>query len=167
SAARATCISAAGRAKASGSAWSTAKPASGRSPSVRAPSLKAPNCPRRRSSPSWSTSKKAAAHAPPAAWFTSLPTPSRVTPACPASTARPSTTRWRLFPPRTREVQLDEKWSFVAKKEKNCDPVDPKDAESGDTCDHTAVEGESRLGLAVVAGEPKLDNSQLIVSQIK
>jgi transposase-like protein len=25
--------------------------------------------------------------------------------------------------PRTREAQLDEKWAFVAKKEKNCDPM--------------------------------------------
>src|SRR5262249_50082501 len=29
--------------------------------------------------------------------------------------------------PETREVQMDEKWSFVAKKEKNCDADDPAD----------------------------------------
>src|SRR5450755_191818 len=31
---------------------------------------------------------------------------------------KPSTTSWWLFPPATREVQLDEKWAFVGKKEK-------------------------------------------------
>ena len=31
------------------------------------------------------------------------------------------------FSPETREVQFDEKWSFVAKKEKHCDPDDPTD----------------------------------------
>src|SRR5215217_4707581 len=167
SAAVATCISAAGRARASGSAWCTAALASGPSPSARAPSLKAPSCPRRRSSPSWSTSKKGAAHAPPAGWFTSGPTPSRATPACPAGTARQSTTRSRLFPPRTREVQLDEKWSFVAKKEKSCDPADPADALLGDRWDHTAVDAESRLVLAVVPGERTLENCQRIVDEVK
>jgi hypothetical protein len=38
---------------------------------------------------------------------------------------RPCTTSWSPFPPRTREVQFDEKWAFVAKKEANCDPTDP------------------------------------------
>ena len=36
---------------------------------------------------------------------------------------------WRLFPPRTREVQLDEKWAFVGKKQAHCDPDDPADAQ--------------------------------------
>jgi hypothetical protein len=27
----------------------------------------------------------------------------------------------------TREVQFDEKWNYVGKKEKNCDPDDPRD----------------------------------------
>jgi hypothetical protein len=35
------------------------------------------------------------------------------------------TTSWFLFPPATVEVQFDEKWAFVAKKQKNCDPGDP------------------------------------------
>ncbi len=38
-----------------------------------------------------------------------------------------STTSSWPFPPRTREVQLDEKWSFVYKKQENCDPLDPAD----------------------------------------
>jgi len=32
---------------------------------------------------------------------------------------------WWLFPPATREVQFDEKWSFVGKKEKHCEQVVP------------------------------------------
>ena len=55
-----------------------------------------------------------------------------------------STTSWSLLPPPTREVQLDEKWSFVAKKEKNCDPTDPADDRKGDTWDHVAIDAESR-----------------------
>ena len=35
-----------------------------------------------------------------------------------------TTNSWR-FPPETREVQVDEKWGFVANKEANRDPTDP------------------------------------------
>jgi hypothetical protein len=48
-----------------------------------------------------------------------------------------TTNSW-LFPPRTCEVQFDEKWSFVAKKQKNCDPLNPDDAPKGDYWDHVA-----------------------------
>jgi hypothetical protein len=34
------------------------------------------------------------------------------------------TNSW-LFPPQTRQVQFDEKWYFVGKKEKRCDPSNP------------------------------------------
>src|ERR687897_1010022 len=64
-----------------------------------------------------------------------------------------STTNWSPFPPRTREVQFDEKWAFVAKKEANCDPDDPADDRKGDTWDHVAIDAESRLILCVVPGE--------------
>ena len=37
-----------------------------------------------------------------------------------------------LFPPQTREVQLDEKWGFVYQKEASCDPLDPLDRLRGD-----------------------------------
>ena len=43
-----------------------------------------------------------------------------------------------LFPPQTREVQFDEKWAFVGKKEKHCDPDDADDARQGDHWDHVA-----------------------------
>ena len=48
-------------------------------------------------------------------------------PAPPAIMPTTVTTSSWLFPPRTSEVQLDEAWSFVAKKQKNCDPADPAD----------------------------------------
>ena len=51
-----------------------------------------------------------------------------------------STTSWSRFPPLTREVQFDEKWAFVAKKEANCDPLDPADGRKGDTWDHVAFD---------------------------
>ena len=35
----------------------------------------------------------------------------------------PTTNSWD-FPPKTREIQLDEKWAFVGKKQHNCDPDD-------------------------------------------
>lgn len=37
--------------------------------------------------------------------------------------------------PETREIQMDEAWSFVAKKEKNCDEDDPADQFGGDCWD--------------------------------
>ena len=44
------------------------------------------------------------------------------------------------FPPQTREGQFDEKWAFVGKKEKHCDPTDPDDAHQCDSWDHVAYE---------------------------
>jgi len=61
---------------------------------------------------------------------------------------------------------LDEKWSFVGKKEQNCDPEDPDDADLGDRWDHTAIDAESRLVLAVVPGERTGENCQRIVEEV-
>jgi transposase-like protein len=47
---------------------------------------------------------------------------------------------WVAHAPETREVQMDEKWSFVAKKEKNCDADDPEDRFRGDCWDHVAFD---------------------------
>lgn len=55
-----------------------------------------------------------------------------------------------LFPPQTREVQFDEKWSFVDKKEKN---VTAKDEHlCGDCWDHVAYDPEHRLVVSLVIG---------------
>src|SRR3982075_4317931 len=66
---------------------------------------------------------------------------------------RSSTTNSWHFPPRTREVQVDEKWGYVYQKEASCDPTDPLDRLRGDDWDHTAVDPESRLLLCLVPGK--------------
>src|SRR5215472_9994671 len=77
--------------------------------------------------------------------------------------AATSMTSWSLFPPRTRAVQFDEKWAFVAKKEKNCDPTDPADDRKGDTWDHVALDAESRLVVSVVPGERTAESVAAVV----
>jgi IS1 family transposase len=72
-----------------------------------------------------------------------------------------------LFPPQTREVQFDEKWSFVAKKEKNCDPENPDDKERGDNWDHVALDPEHRLVISVVPGKRTEDKTQALVNDFK
>jgi hypothetical protein len=76
------------------------------------------------------------------------------------------TSTW-LFPPRTREVQFDEKWSFVNKKQKNCDPADPADDHKGDWWDHVAIDPEHRLILAVVPGARSMENAAEVVATVK
>lgn len=51
------------------------------------------------------------------------------------------------------EVQFDEKWAFVSKKQKNCDLGDPEDAVKGDQWDHTAIDVDSRLVVSLVVGK--------------
>jgi hypothetical protein len=58
-----------------------------------------------------------------------------------------------LFPSETREVQFDEKWSYVGKKEKNCNPEGPDDAKQGDCRDHVAFDPEHKLVVSVVPGK--------------
>jgi len=77
-----------------------------------------------------------------------------------------TTSSW-LFPPRTREVQLDEKHSFVAKKQKNCDPLDPDDDHKGDWWDHVAYDPERKLVLAVVPGARVTENVEEVVAEVK
>jgi hypothetical protein len=77
-----------------------------------------------------------------------------------------TTSSW-LFPPRTREVQFDEKWSFVNKKQKNCDPADPADDHKGDWWDHVAFDPEHKLVLAVVPGARVIENVEEVVAEVK
>ena len=72
-----------------------------------------------------------------------------------------------LFPPQTREVQFDEKWAFVGKKEKNCDPTDPDDAQQGDHWDHVAFDAENRLVVSVVPGKRTSENVRQLVQDFK
>ena len=70
---------------------------------------------------------------------------------------------WSLFPPNTREVQLDEKWSFVGKKQANCDPDCPQDQNKGDYWDYVAFDAEHRLVLCVIPGARNCENAAAIV----
>jgi len=78
-----------------------------------------------------------------------------------------STTSAWLFPPQTREAQFDEKWSFVGKKEKHCDPERPGDAQQGDNWDHVAFDPEHRLVLSVVPGKRSEEKVQQLVRDFK
>ena len=72
-----------------------------------------------------------------------------------------------LIPPRTCEVQFDEKWSFVAKKQKNCDPANPVDDHKGDWWDHVAYDPEHKLVLVVVPGARVGECAQEVVGEVK
>lgn len=72
-----------------------------------------------------------------------------------------------LFPPQTREVQFDEKWSFVGKKEKHCHPEKPADRRQGDNWDHVAFDAEHRLVVSVVPGKRTEDKTQQLVQDFR
>jgi len=74
---------------------------------------------------------------------------------------------WSRFPPQTREVQFDEKWACVGKKEKHCDPEDPTDAQQGDNWDHVALDPEHRLVVSVVPGKRTAENVEKLVQDFK
>lgn len=78
-----------------------------------------------------------------------------------------STTNSWLFPPATREVQFDEKWSFVGKKEKHCDRTDPADDLCGDCWDHVALDPEHRLVVSVVVGQRTEAETQRLVADFQ
>ena len=71
------------------------------------------------------------------------------------------------FPPRTREAQFDEKWAFVAKKEKHCDRTDLADDHKGDYWDHVAFDPEHRLVVSVVPGARTIENTEAVVEDFK
>jgi IS1 family transposase len=72
-----------------------------------------------------------------------------------------------LFPPRTDEVQFDEKWSFVYKKEKHCRLGHPDDDFRGDCWDHTALDPEHRLLVSLVIGRRTAEHTRLLVEDFK
>jgi IS1 family transposase len=80
---------------------------------------------------------------------------------------RRPTTRWSPSPPRTRQVQFDEKWAFVAKKEAHCDRDDPADDHKGDYWDHVAFDPEHRLVVAVVPGARDVENTEALVAEFR
>jgi IS1 family transposase len=56
-------------------------------------------------------------------------------------------------------------WSFVAKKQKNCNPDDPADDHKGDWWDHVAYDPEHRLVLAVVPGARSIENAEEVLQE--
>ena len=62
---------------------------------------------------------------------------------------------------------MDEKWSFVQKKEKHCDPANPADARHGDNWDHVAFDPEHRLVLATVPGKRSAQKVEELVADVK
>ena len=86
----------------------------------------------------------------------------------PANKPRRCKTSWRLFPPQTREVQVDEKWAFVGKTQRHCDPENPRDAERGDHWDHVAegiavdYAADGRLaGIEILDARRRFGNSEV------
>jgi hypothetical protein len=77
------------------------------------------------------------------------------------------TRSWSPFPPQTREVQCDEKWAVVGKKEKPWEPEDPADAEQGDNGDHVALDPEHRLVVSVVPGKRTAEKVEKLVPDFK
>ena len=59
---------------------------------------------------------------------------------------------------------MDEKWAFVGKKQKNCDPSDPEDDSKGDQWDHTAIDVDSRMVVSLVVGKRNGETLQEAVS---
>jgi transposase-like protein len=51
------------------------------------------------------------------------------------------------------EAQFDEKWAFVGKKQKHCDPSNPEDEGQGDQWDHTAIDAPSRFAVSLRVGK--------------
>jgi IS1 family transposase len=64
-------------------------------------------------------------------------------------------------------VQFDEKWSFVGKKQKHCDPDKPADARQGDNWDHVAFDPEHRLVVSVVPGKRTQEKTHQLVRDFR
>jgi IS1 family transposase len=61
-------------------------------------------------------------------------------------------------------VQFDEKWAFVARKQKNCDLGDQR---RGDCWDHVALDPESRLVVSLVVGKRTTDATHALVRDFR
>jgi IS1 family transposase len=68
---------------------------------------------------------------------------------------------------------MDEKWSFVGRKQENCDAQEmcdgggPADAGLGDCWDHVALDAEHRLVLYVLPGRRTAENCRELVDQVR
>jgi IS1 family transposase len=57
-------------------------------------------------------------------------------------------------------VQFDEKWAFVRRKQKNCDPADVR---CGDCWDHVALDPETRLVVSLVVGKRTTEATRALI----
>src|SRR5207253_831473 len=64
-------------------------------------------------------------------------------------------------------LQLDEKWSFVTKKEKNTDPAEEDDVLAGDQWGFVALDHDSRLVLSVFVGKRLQENAEMLLKDVK
>jgi len=74
---------------------------------------------------------------------------------------------WSLFPPHTKEIQLDERWSFAGMKEKNVQTNAEPTVLKGDIWDHTAIDAESRLLISLVPGKRTSENCDRLLEDVK
>ncbi len=58
-------------------------------------------------------------------------------------------------------------WSFVGKKQKNCDPLNPDDDHKGDWWDHVAYDPQHKLVLAVVPGARVTESVEEVVGEVE
>src|SRR5262244_2230673 len=144
-----------------------ARPARHVSPNARARLCSIAACPTTRPRPCWLTWPMAVASARPADWSVSARTRSSATACVPAVMPASSTTSWWAFPPSTTKIQVDEKWSFVAKKQKNCKADDEADWFKGDQWDHVALDPDSRLVLEVVVGPRTQDSAEVLLGSVR
>jgi len=61
-----------------------------------------------------------------------------------------------------RAIEFDEQWSFVKKKQKNCNPEEVH--QTGDFWDHTAIAPDSKLIVSLVVGKRTKEQTQTLVS---
>lgn len=64
-------------------------------------------------------------------------------------------------------MQFDEKWAFIYKKEKHCDPALEADRNCGDHWDHLAYDPEHRLVLSVCPGKRSRKKIRQVVGEAK
>jgi hypothetical protein len=64
-------------------------------------------------------------------------------------------------------VQFDEKWAFVAKKEKHCDRDNPADDHCGDCWDYVALDAEHRLVVSALVGKHSAEHVDLLVADFR
>ena len=58
-------------------------------------------------------------------------------------------------------------WTFVGKKQKHCDPLNPDDDHKGDWWDHVAYDPQHKLVLAVVPGARVTESVEEVGGEVK